>query len=396
MPAIRRSFTISVLAIGCTGALPEKAPIAESIGVVRWTAAEVVDAAGIMDVAVGDGPDDGHWVLFNSPVVLGLYTYTGELAGRYIRRGQGPAEALAPVAITTNPGSRSGSMIWDIASSRLIEVNASSQTTVTHELPIRSGAASSAITLRSYGNPNRMRSFGGGVLIQVERMANVGTMGHLNAGVLVWVRFQLNHVRTDTLLIFDQLRAVWPQDMARAEELSPIILWSTCSDQALAVYDPGTSQITVSDTSGRVKWQRTVEGQDVPVTHADRKTVLRRSLLGEADDQRLAISREEIERTVSRVAREAASLFPDMRPKAVDLLCDAAQRVWLQSFLLDDVQDVIGKGNIWRVYGRAEPVRIVVLPTGFQPQGFTQGGVVGVMQDQVGVQRLALVEVPGF
>jgi hypothetical protein len=95
---------------------------------------------------------------------------------------------------------------------------------------------------------------------------------------------------------------------------------------------------------------------------------------------------------VNAMLAQAREQFGKEVPPAVEMLCDPAGRIWLNTFSTSD--HPLGYGREWHVWEGEHLAGIVRFPAGFRPMQITRDRAFGTWTDADGVQHPASLALP--
>ncbi len=377
------SFALALLVAGCgEGRSPDPMSINIEFDQVTWQSPEGA-FWGIADVLEKDGV---IWVLSPvDPFVHGLRS--GAEVAAFGSQGDGPGEfrsarALLPV------GAAGQITIWD-AASRLYR-------TFSHEgLPVSAREAGALGTVRgdidvvTFGDPLRVAATAKGGAVKAEFPSAVMWGGDLWTATLVRTGADGN---VERLVDFGDLRGASHEDVRTRRVLVPVPLWDACPDGSVVVLDPMAQFLYLVESSWEERDSLFVPWDVPPLSRADRINYLKGQMSAELQGQRVEAS--EMEAMLARAEEGGRDQFPASAPLAVDIKCSEG-RVWMQEY--DGTAHPLGFSQTWRTValaGTTSPYLEVILPTAFQLFRVSDSRLLGIVTDDMDLQRVASIPLP--
>ena len=327
------------------------------------------------------------WALTGSAPFVHGFTPAGSRVAAFGTAGEGPGEFRFPHGLW--PGDSEGTLtVWDAGRSAALTVSSSGKLLASRQLS-DPGVIRSDIRTVTFGDPFR-----------VFRTDDAVVLGHYESGVSgaddLWrgklVRASGNGQAVEEVVVdFARDLPGAARRPGMPSVLTPVPLWDGCPDGQVAVLDPieRTLYLHVPGQSGPdaipLPW-RPEELQRV-----EKFRYLRHQMAAELRNQDVPAS--EIDRLAKSVLVDAEGMFPDEAPIGVDLRC-SRDRVWIQEF--DGASHPLGYGPRWRTVSRHAPgprFGQVTFPAGFMPYRITDSRAVGVVTDDLSLQRLATVDI---
>lgn len=320
------------------------------------------------------------WVLSGHAPYVYRYASADAHAQAFGRQGRGPGELLNPWNLVA-AGEPGAVEVWDVAARQLVRFDPTGRLTATVPVPIRSGGIRGDIREVSFGDPLRIRAARGGPVVQVP-LAPVSQTRDLYSSALV--QLGADGSPRDTIARFSTMA----MSMA-GQTLVPIPLWTACPDGRLVVFDPSGPALQWYD-GGRVGTRVQLPIAQRAFTEADARRYLGHMLDLEARAYNYQIPNRG--QMVDAALARGRGQFGTIAPPAVDMLCDAHARVWLETFSSAD--HPLGYGREWTVFDGLRLVAVVRFPRGFRPMELATGTAAGSQTDPDGVQRPALLPLP--
>ena len=174
--------------------------------------------------------------------------------------------------------------------------------------------------------------------------------------------------------------------------LVPVPLWDRCPGGSVAVLDPVVGHLHLFGPDGSSDEPILLPWKPRPLRPEELLGYVRSMIQLETRGQ--DISQAEIEGFAAEALAGASDLLPTEAPLGVDLRC-APDRVWIQEF--DGHSHPLGYGRAWQtvpVDDRAEPFQRVIFPDRFAPFRITDSVAIGIVEDSVELQRVAVVRLP--
>jgi len=327
------------------------------------------------------------WALTGSAPFVHGFTPGGARVAAFGTAGEGPGEFRYPHGLW--PGDSEGTLtVWDAGRSAALTVSSSGKLLASR--PISDpGVIRSDIRTVTFGDPFRVFKRHDAVVLG-RYDSGVSSADDLWRGKLVRTS---GHGQTAEEVVTDFARDL-PGAAHRPgmpSVLTPVPLWDGCPDGQVAVLDPIERTLYMlvpgrSDPDAIPLPWRPEELQRV-----EKFRYLRHQIAAELRNQDVPAS--EIDRIAKSVLTDAERMFPDEAPIGVDLRC-SRDRVWIQEF--DGDSHPLGYGPRWRtVSRRGSGPRFgqVAFPAGFMPYRITDSRAVGVVTDNLALQRLATVDI---
>lgn len=354
-------------------------PIAQqSLTVVSSQSDALWDVRDVIDIG------DTYWALTASAPFVHGFGPTGELRSRFGSSGQGPGEFRFPSAVW--PGQDRGSLtVWDPGTLLALTFSPDGALVSSLRAPTL-GAIRSDIATVTFGDPFRAITVPGGILT-AHYASGVNHADDLWNGRLVVVPDDGGDL--EPLIDFaDEL----PGASARSDAtlLVPVPLWDGCADGRIAILDPLARKLFVLDPATRERTEIALPWQPRELQEDARVAYMVARVSAEVGDE--DVSEAEIREFAQAAARNGASMFAAEEPIGVDLKC-APGRVWIQEFQ-HSFRHPLGFGPSWRtVTLDRQPATFsrVVFPDGFNPSRITESRAIGVVEDPMGLQRVATV-----
>lgn len=355
----------------------EPRPVYALESVTPWGVDSVLhDVRGITASA------DALFVLSSIEPFVHVYSHGGKLRSTSGMSGEGPEEFGNPWSIMADHGG-STARIWDPARRRLTTVDSLGKPLSSHSVRAPRSTVRGDIRQVSYGTPQRMERWRNMIVLQNDAGGVRHTSDFWSSRLLALD--SLGRV-VDTIADF---RAMLAEDgeLGTADIFVPIPLWAVCAGRELAVFDPVAMSVQWYDRIDSKSWRRDVSIETRRVSPEDVRRYVRHTVALELRDAVLAPA--EMDRLVSQIAATRGDAFAHSTPPAVDMLCDAELRVWLNLFATD--HNGLGYSSDWLIIGQHDNTLTVRFPANFRPLRVTQRGVYGVIEDHLEVQRIGFV-----
>ncbi len=374
---------LALLVAGCDDAR-STTPTVISIdsGQMTWQSPEGA-FWGVADVLERDGV---IWVLSPvDPFVHGLRS--GAEVAAFGTQGDGPGEFRSARALL--PLGKLGQItIWD-AASRLYRTFSSDGLPVSNREARAIGTVRGDIDGVTFGDP-----------LRVAATTDGGTVRGEFAGAVMWGSdlWTATLVRTgadgnvERLVDFGDLRGASHEDVRTRSVLVPVPLWDACPDGSVVVLDPMARFLYLVESSWEERDSLSVPWDAPPLSRADRINYLKGQMNAELQGQRVEAS--EMEAMLARAEQGGRDQFPASAPLAVDIKCSEG-RVWMQEY--DGTAHPLGFSQMWRTValaGTTSPYLEVILPTAFQLFRVSDSRLLGIVTDDMDLQRVASIPLP--
>jgi len=380
------SLPIVALALAFAGCAEDRrsdpALISLDSGEVTWESTEGA-LWGIADVLAGDRM---IWVLSPvEPFVHGLQ-YGAEMVA-FGTQGDGPGEFRSATALL--PLGEAGEItVWD-AASRLYRTFAADGLWVANRGAGEVGTVRGDIDVVTFGDP-----------LRVAVTAEGGTVRGEFAGAVMWGSdlWTATLVRTtadgnvERLVDFGDLHGAFHEEVRTRSVLVPVPLWDACPDGTVVVLDPMARFLYRIDSTWEERDSLFVPWDVPPLTRADRISYLKGQMNAELQGQRVEAS--DMEAMLARAEEGGRDRFPAAAPLAVDLECSEG-RVWMQEY--DGASHPLGFSQTWRTValtGNTHSYSEVILPPAFQLFRVSGSHLLGVVTDDMDLQRVASIPLP--
>ena len=383
---IPMSLPIVALALAFAGCAEERSSDPALISIdsdeVTWESTEGA-LWGIADVLARDGM---IWVLSPvEPFVHGLQ-YGAEMVA-FGTQGDGPGEFRSATALLPL-GAVGEITVWD-AASRLYRTFAADGLPVANRDAGEVGTVRGNIDVVTFGDP-----------LRVAVTAEGGTVRGEFAGAVMWGSdlwtATLVHTGADgnveRLVDFGDLHGAFHEEVRTRSVLVPVPLWDACPDGSVVVLDPMARFLYRIDSTWEERDSLFVPWDVPPLTRADRISYLKGQLNAELQGRR--VEDGEMEAMLARAEEGGRDQFPASAPLAVDLKCSEG-RVWMQEY--DGAAHPLGFSQTWRTValaGDTQPYSEVTLPPAFQLFRVSDEHLLGVLTDDMDLQRVASIPLP--
>ncbi len=377
------SVTLALLVAGCAeGRSTDPTLISIDSGQMTW---QSFDGAfwGIADVLERDG---FIWVLSPiDPFVHGLRSGT-EVAA-FGTQGDGPGEFRSARALLSL-GDVGHITIWD-AASRLY------RTFTADGLPVATRDAGEVGTVRgdidvvTFGDPLRVAATAKGGTVKAEFPSAVKWGSDLWTATLVRTGADGN---VERLVDFGDLRGASHEDVRTKSVLVPVPLWDACPDGSVVVLDPMARFLYLVKSSWEERDSVFVPWDVPPLSRAERINYLKGQMRAELQGR--LVESSEMEAMLARAEAGGRDQFPASAPLAVDIKCSEG-RVWMQEY--DGTAHPLGFSRTWRTValaGTTSPYSEVILPPAFQLFRVSDSQLLGVVTDDMDLQRVASIPLP--
>ncbi|MDE2764086.1 MAG: hypothetical protein OXK74_15095 [Gemmatimonadota bacterium] len=383
---IPMSLPIVALALAFAGCAEDRrsdpALISLDSGEVTWESTEGA-LWGIADVLAGDRM---IWVLSPvEPFVHGLQ-YGAEMVA-FGTQGDGPGEFRSATALL--PLGEAGEItVWD-AASRLYRTFAADGLWVANRGAGEVGTVRGDIDVVTFGDPLRVAVTAEGGTVRGEFAGAVMSGSDLWTATLVHTGADGN---VERLVDFGDLRGAFHEEVRTRSVLVPVPLWDACPDGSVVVLDPMARFLYRIDSTWEERDSLFVPWDVPPLTRADRISYLKGQLNAELQGRR--VEDGEMEAMLARAEEGGRDQFPASAPLAVDLKCSEG-RVWMQEY--DGAAHPLGFSQTWRTValaGDTQPYSEVTLPPAFQLFRVSDAHLLGVVTDDMDLQRVASIPLP--
>lgn len=382
-PFVHHILAISVyfLALSACEADSNQGPESNSYEVSDF--AIVASDTVVSDVRDAISGGEGRtWVLSSFEPHVTLYDSAANGLVQFGQSGPGPGELRNPWYLAPHPG---GIGVYDAGARRLKVYSLTGAFIEEIETPDPGGFVLNDFRNANHGEPLRVRALDGGWVFETYT-GEVAHSGGLWRGRLLFLR-EKGEV-PDTLIQYDTLRRSpfpgGPQIFAAAP------LWTVCGGEEVVVLNPLDSVVTRIDSRGRAQ-----------------KSIIPLALKPLADqtieswvDRRLELAMREENVTMNPTDRaafrqqaleETMEMAPEYAPPT-KILCDAADRYWVQGFSVET--NLQGYGRDWDVFQDGAQVASVRFPARVLPLFIHGRDIVGVWRDDLDVERLVQMANP--
>lgn len=386
-PAIRRFRAAAVAALllaaaGCSGS---GAPEADTVAVDAGQMLVFESDSLLFDIRQVHAAEGGDvWVLSGQAPYVYRFSRDGTLLQRFGGQGKGPGEMADPWSLVPDAAGEEGIGVWDVGALQLLRYGRRGEFRSSVPVPARGGTVRDDIRDISYGEPFRLRAAGETLIVQVP----TGSISHTrDLYTTALVRFGADGSAGDTLLRFDALLP--PESRPMGMGLVPIPLWAVCANRQVAVFDPAASRLRWYGEQGELQTTQ-VSMERRSLTDDDIRSYFRHILELETRSAGQKVSNPE--QVVEMMLTRSRSQFGTEAPAAVEMLCDAQNRVWLNAFSTAD--HPLGYGRDWHVVADGRIAHTVRFPAGFRPAQIGADHVLGIHVDADDVQHPARVPLP--
>ncbi|MXX35411.1 MAG: hypothetical protein F4Z50_11700 [Gemmatimonadetes bacterium] len=375
------SGALAVLVAGCADA---RSAAPKMIGIdsdqVRWQS----PAGAFWGIADVLEKDDAIWVLSPvEPFIHGLRSGTEMTA--FGSEGDGPGELRSARALL--PLGEVGEItIWD-AASRLYRTFADDGLPVATRDAGQVGTVRGDIDVVTFGDPLRVAATGKSGTVRAQFPSAVMRASDLWTGALV----RFGHGPTERIVDFRDLRGASHEDVRR-NFLVPVPLWDACLDGSVVVLDPLARFIYRVDSTWAERDSLFVPWDVRPLGRDDRINYIASQMEAELRGQ--SVESGERETILARAETGSRDQFPEAVPLAVDMRCSDG-RVWIQAY--DGAAHPLGFSRTWRTVAfasNASTYSEVILPPAFQLFRVSDSHFLGVVTDEMGLQRVATIPLP--
>ena len=327
------------------------------------------------------------WALTGSAPFVHGFTPGGARVAAFGTAGEGPGEFRYPHGLW--PGDSEGTLtVWDAGRSTALTVSSSGKLLASRPLS-DPGVIRSDIRTVTFGDPFR-----------VFKRHDAVVLGRYDSGVSsgddLWrgklVRASGNGQAAEEVIV-DFVRDL-PGAARRPgmpSVLTPVPLWDGCPDGQVAVLDPIERTLYMFGPGRSDPDAIPLPWKSQELQRVEKFRYLRHQIAAELRNQDVPAS--EIDRIAKSVLADAEGMFPHEAPIGVDLRC-SRDRVWIQEF--DGDSHPLGYGPRWRTVSRGvlgPRFGQVTFPAGFMPYRITDSRAVGVVTDDLSLQRLATVDI---
>ncbi len=324
--------------------------------------------------------EGGTWVLDGAPPHVTLLDAAGDVVVRFGEEGEGPEEFRAPWAMQVfGAGDASQVAIWDLGNARVSTFSPEGALVSTRR--IETGTLDGIrLDIRNvtYADPFRVRQSRGRFVFGRYPGTVSQTWDLLRGEVVASSSVEL----ASPTLVAPLTEPVTFSASAEFTELRALPLWDACTEGSVLVWRPDLGRLRWVGPAGGILREEAIPFGPRAMTHQDVVGYLR--LMARLE---LGVEPEEKGIDIEAMARSSRMYFADLAPLATDLRCGAGEVAWLRLF--DTSHDPLGRGSDWMTLGE-EGLRSLTFPDGFSPFAFEDTGVFGVLEDDLGFQRVAL------
>lgn len=342
---------------------------------------------GVADVLERDGV---IWVLSPvDPFVHGLRS--GAEVTAFGTQGDGPSEFRSAQALLSL-GEIGQITVWD-AASRLYRTFSSDGMPVSTREARAIGTVRGDIDVVTFGDPLRVAATAGGSTVRQEFAGAVMWGSDLWTGALVRTGADGN---VERVVDFGDLPGASHEDVRTRSVLVPVPLWDACPDGSVVVLDPMARFLYLVESSWEARDSLAVPWDPRPLDRADRINYLKGQM--KAELQGRSVESGEMEAMLARAEEGGRDQFPPSAPLAVDIKCSEG-RVWMQQY--DGAAHPLGLSRTWRTValagdGGTTAYSEVVLPPAFQLFRVSDAHLLGVVTDDMDLQRVATIPLPQY
>jgi hypothetical protein len=367
-------LTLSVTACGTTDA-PEPLETVVTIEDLRVGIKPTL-FTDIREIVPVEG---GAWVLDGAPPHVTLLDEAGGIVVQFGEDGSGPEEFRAPWAMQVfGLGDVAQVAIWDLGNARVSTFSTEGALVSTRR--IETGTLDGIrLDIRNvtYADPFRVRQSRGRFVYGRYPGTVSQTWDLLRGEVVASSSVEL----ASPMLVAPLTEPVTFSASAELTELRALPLWDACTEGSVLVWRPDLGSLRWVAPDGSTLREREPPFGPRAMTHQDVVGYLR--LMARLE---LGVEPEEKGIDIDAMARSSREYFADWAPLATDLRCGAGEEAWLRLF--DTTHDPLGRGSLWITFGD-EDLRSLRFPDGFSPFAFEDTGVLGVLEDDLGFQRVA-------
>ena len=327
------------------------------------------------------------WALTGSAPFVHGFTPGGARVAAFGTAGEGPGEFRYPHGLW--PGDSEGTLtVWDAGRSTALTVSSSGKLLASRPLS-DPGVIRSDIRTVTFGDPFR-----------VFKRHDAVVLGRYDSGVSsgddLWrgklVRASGNGQAAEEVIVdFARDLPGAARRPGMPSVLAPVPLWDGCPDGQVAVLDPIERTLYMFGPGRSDPDAIPLPWKSQELQRVEKFRYLRHQIAAELRNQDVPAS--EIDRIAKSVLADAEGMFPHEAPIGVDLRC-SRDRVWIQEF--DGDSHPLGYGPRWRTVSRGvlgPRFGQVTFPAGFMPYRITDSRAVGVVTDDLSLQRLATVDI---
>ncbi len=335
---------------------------------------------------------DAIWALTEAEPFLRAHDPGGRILADFGTSGEGPGELSNPWTLSaTDPA---GSVIvWDHRNRRRSIFTSAGEFVSSVPAPaVPNGAIRGDIRNVTFGNPFRVGEDRGGLFV-----ASYGD--GLSRPADFWggriLRIGDGQAEPRTVVDF---AADLPGAANRVPlmGLAPVPLWDLCPDGRIVVLDPVARSLHLHAPDGAEERRIPLAWAARALSREERLGYVRAMISGET--RGTDIADEEVNAAAEGMLAQAGDQLATEAPLGVDLRC-APGRVWIQEF--DGASHALGYGRGWRTVSldganpgaenQAPRFQRILFPEGFVPWRLTDSMAIGVMTDDLNLQRLAVV-----
>ncbi len=328
------------------------------------------------------------WVLTEAEPFLRAYSPSGRVLAEFGRMGEGPGELRNPWAVST-PTPAGDVTVWDLASRSRLTFTTTGALVSSAPAPTSLRGVRADIGSVTFGNPFRLAEEGGEALA-ASFAGGLSRPDDFWSGKIV----RVTRDASEPTVVVD-FAADLEGSASRVTGLMglvPVPLWDRCPGGSVAVLDPVVGHLHLFGPDGSSDEPILLPWKPRPLRPEELLGYVRSMIQLETRGQ--DISQAEIEGFAAEALAGASDLLPTEAPLGVDLRC-APDRVWIQEF--DGHSHPLGYGRAWQtvpVDDRAEPFQRVIFPDRFAPFRITDSVAIGIVEDSVELQRVAVVRLP--
>lgn len=357
-----------------------RAPTERQLDIASLVPISVPDEVhDVRDVAIH--PSGALWVLSSFEPHVMLVGRAGDVIARFGRSGPGPGEFANPLRFVGRRMDSTGVVVWDAGQRRVQRFHEDGEVAGGLTVRVDPGMIVAGIDEKTYVDPGRVQPFGNGFVRDVYA-GPVSRAADLWSGALV--RVDRRGEVADTLFRFTDLLDGAPP-RTPPDMMVPVPLWTACGGR-IAVFDSPGEEIVWIDREGLVSDTQSADIPHIPTTEADRLRFIRHQVALEARHQGLDPDSRQFDRLVQQILESDDVSFAEAAPP-VNMLCGVEGELWVQLF--STAQDPRGYGRTWIRLDR-DGQEVVEMPPRFAPLLIEADEVVGVLTDELGVERVAI------
>lgn len=311
----------------------------------------------------------------------------GQVTRQFGMPGEGPGEFRNPTSLDAQADTL---YVWDVRQGAASMLDTLGRYLGRRGADASFGGVAPRARLDYAGRPGLYRRFGA-VAVSAAYPNGVSLPGEQQSQVLL--AFNDSGVVVDTAWASSLPASANQPAPQKPMQLLPIPVWARCSDSRLAVYDPVAGVSSLRTPEGVEIRRRESPADTVAISTADLRRYVAfhfQRLYVAAHIREPSSMAEEVAEWVRQAQIQGA--YPSGYTGFTSVLCDRRDRIWLDSFSLED--SPLGYGRTWVVLSGKSGRYTVTLPMGFRLMLLTDGRGYGVLMDSTSAEVPAWVELP--